>query len=294
MNRILPNQPGWLAVSPNMRREHDQNFAEALRRSPGEESKQAKSRSDHVAEVGNSGKFASPENGRMPTATVELEGGAPGRFAKTGDVSTTLSSGEGEEVGNRTVPMLAGGETDALSIGLLPGQVAWSRIYPEHLVASGYLSVVDTAKSEGSVAAEHIVGDKLENSPNMDTATPVANGEATAMSNAMMSSSDPLPLSRTGLEDQARSAADADIASSPQALDAITLADHVWAERLMRLTRDHDGEATVWLRDYGLKESGLTPLVSRLIQRGRESGLQIGRIVINGREVWCATGSEGD
>lgn len=295
MNRILPNQPSWLASSPRMRPEQGQNFAEALRgRSPGDESKQAKSRSNHVAEVGNSGKFASMEMGRITTATSELEVGEPGPFKKTSDGSAALASADGDEVGDRTVPMLTSIETDALSIGLLPGQVAWSRIYPEHLIASGYLSVVDTAEREVNVGAERGAGEGFGVSPTVDTATPVADGEAKVTCEAMTSSSAPLPLSRAGLEDQAISFADAEIASSPQTLNAITLADHIWAERLMRLTRSHDGEATVWLRDYGFKESDLTPFVSRLIQRGRESGFQIGRIVINGREVWCANRSEGD
>lgn len=294
MNKILPNQASWLTSSARTRPEQGQNFAEALHGRSDEESKQAKSRSDHVAEAENSTKITSPENGRGTAFAVESEVGEPGRFTKTGDLSA-LTSGNGDAggLGPTPDPMLAGADTGALSIGLLAGQVAWSRIYPEHLIASGYLSVVDTSEPGGNVPFEHFAMDGLEIHPQVDTATPVIDGESGVVRVVMTSSPNPLPLPHAGLEDPAISVADAEIGSSLRAMSAITLADHIWAERLIRLTRHNDGEITAWLRDYGLKESDLAPMVSRLIQHGRESGFQIGRVVINGREVWCATRSEG-
>jgi hypothetical protein len=82
--------------------------------------------------------------------------------------------------------------------------------------------------------------------------------------------------------------------SSSRESDAAMSAERFWAERLMRLTHGSDGRATVWLRDYGLKESEFGHVAAELRQRGREEGLLIGRVVINGHEIWRAATSEGE
>lgn len=292
MNKILPNQAGWLMSAARTRPEQGQNFAETLHGSQGEESKQAKSGAGHLAQPGNSTRTTSPGSGRGTTSAVEPEAGESGRFTKTGDPSA-LTSGNGdvgERLGPALRPMLSGADTDASSIGLLAGQVAWSRIYPEHLIASGYLSVVDPAEREGNLPFEHVAVDGLEIHPNVDMATPVIDWESGVVRGVMTPLPDPLP--HAGVEEPAIPVADAESGSPLHTMSAIALADHIWAERLMRLTQRSDGDTTAWLRDYGLKEGDASLMVSRLIQHGRESGVQIGRVVINGREVWCATRSE--
>lgn len=281
MNKILPNQPSWLASTRPMRPEQGQDFAEALHGRSVEEPKRPPSRAGRSVGTENFAKPGPPDDARETASAVESEIGDQERSTEFNGASALPDL------------MLKGVEAGTLSIGLLPEQVAWSRIYPEHLIASGYLSVVDTTEREVDAASEHVAQDGLEIAAKVSTATPVADGQAAAAKEATTSPSDPWLSSNAGFEDPAISSADAEVSSSPRVTNAIALADHIWAERLMRLTRHSDGEATVWLRDFALKESDLTPVVSRLVQRGRESGFRIGRVVINGREIWRAVYGEG-
>lgn len=292
MNKILPNQASWLMSALHTRSEQGQNFAETLHGGRGEDSKQAKPGTVHLTQPGNSTETTSPESGRGTHPAVEPEAGESGRFTKTDDPSVlTSGNGEaGERLGPVPGPTLSSADTGTSSIGLLAAQVAWSRIYPEHLIASGYLSVVDAAERGGNLPYEHVGVDGSENHSNESVATPVIGGESGVVSGVMASSPNPLPPA--GVGGPAIPVADTEGGSLLHTMSAIALADHIWAERLMRLTQRSNGEATAWLRDYGLKEGDVSLVVSRLIQHGRESGFQIGRVVINGREVWRATRSE--
>lgn len=187
--------------------------------------------------------------------------------------------------------------TPTPSIGLLSGMLMWSRVYPEHLIASGYLSVVDTAAHDGSVPFEQAawVGSDADiPGSDMGTATPMIGSNpdrAGAVANFLFDE-----LRQPVADTSVVTGADADwgMASSAMELNAVMLSDHFWAERLMRLTHDGDGQNTVWLRDYRLNANDFGSVAEKLRGYGQQEGVPIGRVVINGREVWRAAISKGE
>lgn len=186
-------------------------------------------------------------------------------------------------------------DTSMRATGLLSGMLTWSRVYPEHLIASGYLSEIDTAGSERNVwrSGWDAPG------PGVDVHGSGVNIPASPP-DVDLHPAETLPVS--GFDSSARSIASAIASKAPgpgpeamssRELDATVPADHFWAERLVRLTPDSKGRNTLWLRDYRLDEGDLVRAAKELKQRHeRESG-PVGRIVINGREIWRAPDSEG-
>lgn len=62
----------------------------------------------------------------------------------------------------------------------------------------------------------------------------------------------------------------------------------LWPESSLRLTRQHDGSAVIWLRDYRLPDDGASRVVDALVEGAKAAGIRLGRIVLNGREVWTS------
>lgn len=62
-----------------------------------------------------------------------------------------------------------------------------------------------------------------------------------------------------------------------------------WRERLMRWVQQQGRDPVVWIRDFRLEEREVLELTHRLRVQARESGFDLARIVVNGREVWCAS-----
>jgi len=81
---------------------------------------------------------------------------------------------------------------------------------------------------------------------------------------------------------------------SSQECDVTALADRFWAERMVRLTPGSNGRNTLWVRDYRLEEGDLDRVATELRQHHEREGELVGRIVINGYEVWRAPDSEGE
>src|SRR5690242_1445429 len=290
MNKILPSQANWSPQTFHPSRQQE-DFAGKLHAKQQRESGRAivdrgATAKGSIATASQAKHLRSPseegEKSTAPGATVPvLEPGSAGISDGPGPTLAPGTSSEG---------------TFTPSIGLLPGMLTWSRVYPEHLIASGYLSVVDTA-AHGNVPsgqAAWVGSDADTPGSDMGTTTPMIDSNpdgAGAVADFLLDESRQ-PIANAG----AVAGADprSEVASSARELDASMLADHFWAERLMRLTHDGDGQNTVWLRDYRLQADDFESVAEQLRERGQQEGVPIGRVVINGREVWRAAISKGE
>lgn len=297
MNKVLSNQTSWsLPTSPAQPRRQE-NFAEKLDTKSRKEP--SPPRTGHFAATGDS--TVSKSSG---TTVPPKSLGSPS-MANSGRGEWETSVAAPSESYGGTVDGDLGPTLDAIpvresafisSIGLLPGMLMWSRVYPEHLVASGYLSVVDTAAQDGNVPSAQgtqVVSDAdiHESATNAKAVMCNLGLDAERAVPASSDTSSPSTLNGWGTK---VSGLDPEVVSSPHALDTAMLADHFWAERLVRLTHDRDGRSTVWLRDYGLTEANIESVAAKLRQRGQQEGVPISRVVINGREVWRAAASKGE
>lgn len=178
----------------------------------------------------------------------------------------------------------------APSVGLAEGEVAWERIYAEHLVANGYLSVVDRVTSK-------------EESPERQTTIGGWNELLVASAQSLSA-----PEARAGLADTQTAIDEGNPVEGPilQAAEAVgmhiatgsgseiplqgpsTAMDASWAQRLIRVTQGPDGVKTAWLRDFGLDAESFGSVAEWLRRNALSAGIRVDRVVINGREIWRA------
>lgn len=301
MNKVLPNHAKWLVPTPHVHARRQEDFADTLHARLRQES--GRSRANHSEALGDPGTAGStttagPVKNAGSSSIKNFVPGKPEKSAMPATAGRSLlepDSGLDPDLESAPDVTLIYKEASTSSTGLLSGLLAWSRVYPEHLLASGYLSLVDTAARDGGAPAGqvHLVvsGADIRGS-NFDAAVAGSDLLLTKAAAAVFS------VASGGRDASARwttvSGLDPERVSSSRDSDAAMSAERFWAERLMRLTQGSDGRATVWLRDYGLKESEFEHVAAALKQRGRQEGLLIGRVVINGHEIWCAATSEGE
>lgn len=298
MNKVLPNQTNWSNPTSHVQPRRREDFAEKLHAKSQEDSRRPET--DHPATTRDSTTSATLAKG-LGSRSLAESGVGEWEKSVTSDAgaSSMLESGNaGTEGGSESALEVLGCEgAFTPPIGLLSGMMTWSRVFPEHLIASGYLSVVDMAARNGNVPSEQAAPaawctDTHESDVN--AATRLLDLSADARKALATSSFDASrqPIANTGAI--AASAIESEVVSLSRVSDAVMPADHFWAERLMRLTQDGDGGSTIWLRDYGLKEDELEHIAAKLRQRGQQGGVLISRVVINGCEIWRAVASEGE
>jgi len=81
--------------------------------------------------------------------------------------------------------------------------------------------------------------------------------------------------------DESRSSAPAKIV--PEASQ-----EALWPEDSLRLTKQLDGSLTLWLRDYRMDDTQAIHVVGALVKEAGSRGMHLGRILLNGREVWTS------
>jgi len=186
-------------------------------------------------------------------------------------------------------------DTSMRATGLLSGILTWSRVYPEHLIASGYLSEIDIAGFERNTGSN-----PNPTRPGVDIWAP---GAGVLASLPDMDSCTAETLLALKFEGPALPVVNAVAGATPglgpetvssQECDVTALADRFWAERMVRLTPGSNGRNTLWVRDYRLEEGDLDRVATELRQHHEREGELVGRIVINGYEVWRAPDSEGE
>jgi hypothetical protein len=167
----------------------------------------------------------------------------------------------------------------------LPG----SRVYGVHLLASTYLSELAT---RGEPDTEVIPATTL---PSMaDTLSP-PHAVISEVPPNLSSTPQSAPLHEevvavlsllvnrevSGATSHTPSSTSVSIAS----MEASTM---LWPESSLRLTKQRDGSAVIWLRDYRMPNEGASQVMDLLTKGAEAAGIRLGRIILNGREVWTS------
>jgi hypothetical protein len=162
-----------------------------------------------------------------------------------------------------------------------------SRVFGVHLLASTYLSELSASSDPASNwNAEQAAPKWLETSA--ETGTGLAKEPTGNLSNEVEYQ---LPTEiGTAVDVSTDESGNAELtnlrhANTTSAAAVETLWE-IWPESSMRLTKQRDGSTVVWLRDYRTSSEDASQLVASLITDANAKGIRLGKIVLNGREVW--------
>jgi len=170
--------------------------------------------------------------------------------------------------------------------------LAGSRVFGIHLLAGAYLSELYASTGQAtSVASSNTapsgpegmseqIPDASSGVPHdtagvvamMDTSSRVEVGEAPGL---------PAMKAVEVAKDEARFSAPPRVA--PEASQ-----EAPWPEDSLRLTRQLDGSLTLWLRDYRMDDTQAIRVVGAIVKEAGSRGMHLGRILLNGREVWIS------
>lgn len=208
-------------------------------------------------------------------------------------IQPTTAGGVAESISTVAEAMSAG---TTVQTSQTPGQVlsapAPARIYPSHWFGNGYLSLgADETKQvleslpAGRQApigqrSNHITIDLTNRMEHERAATWVRGAEAACCLAVLP----PLPenTSERGTEALSRT------------VGLSIVGDLAWALRRVRLANQSDGVTTAWLRDFTLKPTEVGRAIESVMHQARYDGLQLERIVVNGREVWRSNTCKGE
>lgn len=164
-----------------------------------------------------------------------------------------------------------------------------SRVYGVHLLASTYLSELTMREEPDTEVLSGATLPLLASTPSQGQAvvSEVPPDSSEAASNASLPEETVAVLSAL-VEGDATEAT-----SHTPSLDGASVAlaetsTMFWPESSLRLTRQRDGSAVIWLRDYRMPDEGASQVVDVLVKEAGTAGIRLGRIVLNGREVWTS------
>lgn len=165
-----------------------------------------------------------------------------------------------------------------------------SRVFGLHLLAGAYLSELALSESATSAVASDAV-----RSVQSSTALPQAQTGSTEAVRSVEAAS---PEDLAPVEALAVLGTLVDSKVSPAATDAPTqtsIAEATtgtplaqWLERSLRFTKQPDGSAVAWLRDYRVEGDEAVRLIDSLVQEAKAKGSALSRVMLNGREVWTS------
>ncbi|MDE3071437.1 MAG: hypothetical protein KGJ63_01760 [Pseudomonadota bacterium] len=164
-----------------------------------------------------------------------------------------------------------------------------SRVFGVHLLASTYLSELTARAYPDPAVAPEVT---LQGGTHMPAQMRGLPSEMPSLAKDAVADTDLLEVVREALNAMVKSGAPAGTSgSSPPSATAIgsmAASTMLWPESLLRLTRQRDGDAVIWLRDYRASPEAASQLVTVLVEGAKAEGIRLGRIVLNGREVWTS------
>ena len=183
---------------------------------------------------------------------------------------------------------------EALNLGVQPIGVTealvGSRVFGLHLLAGAYLSELALSES----ATSEVTSDAVR-SAQWSTAL---SEEQTGSTDAVRSVEAASPEDLAPVEALAVVETLVDSKVSPAATDAPAQASIAeattgtplaqWLERSLRFTKQPDGSAVAWLRDYRVEGDEAVRLIDSLVQEAKAKGSVLSKVMLNGREVWTS------
>lgn len=195
------------------------------------------------------------------------------------------------------IPMSAAPDAavlEQLSVAIQPTGITeallGSRVYGVHLLASAYLSELVARGEPWPEAVPEVTLPAIANTssqpyaaiPGVPHGLSGANQDASPHEDGV---TEPSLLVKSELAEPTSPVRSTDGVSLAMA-EASTMP---WPESSLRLTRQHDGSAVIWLRDYRLPDDEASRVADALAEGAKAAGIRLGRIVLNGREVWTSS-----
>lgn len=162
-----------------------------------------------------------------------------------------------------------------------------ARVFGWHAMAQAYLSELTAADGSIKPFDANQVGQAAMTAQaepaDASAATVVAAGSQAAEVVAGAQ-----PIIATAIQPTTVATDEAPSASAPASTVAGGGAEAVWAERSLRFTLRRDGSRVAWIRDFRLSDAEASHLVDWVRNDARQKGAALGRIMLNGREVWAS------
>ena len=164
-----------------------------------------------------------------------------------------------------------------------------SRVFGVHLLASTYLSEL---AARGAVDPEVVADAALQEMVSTPSQTHALSSDVSSDLNATAPSKplheDAVAMLSLLLEGEATAAVSHQPSSGAVSIAAAQASTFIWPESSLRLIKQHDGSSVVWLRDYRMPSEDASHLIDSLVKGAEVKGVRLGRIVLNGREIWVS------
>jgi hypothetical protein len=168
--------------------------------------------------------------------------------------------------------------------------LAGSRVFGVHLLASTYLSELYASTGQAtSPASLNTVPSASEGvTEDMGDVSPGAPGNVVAAIADTSSSDEAVGVFDLFARKVVIAAIDESRSSAPATVAPETSQEALWPEDSLRLTKQRDGSLTLWLRDYRMDDTQAIHVIGALVNEAASRGMHLGRILLNGREVWTS------
>lgn len=201
---------------------------------------------------------------------------------------TTADAGAFHEIHGHQPPCPIQGQLSAVTPTGVTEKLLGSRLFGVHLLADTYLS--ELAREESDAVLDRTPGiaplsqtnKPLTVADHANTALPLGKPDLMLTSNEQA-----VAILRVVVSEEWTPATGNTRAMGASSITAAE-ATVAWPESLLRLSRGSDGAIVVWLRDFRLDGKEAAYLVNALVKNAQSLGAPLGRIMLNGREVWSS------
>jgi hypothetical protein len=165
-----------------------------------------------------------------------------------------------------------------------------SRVYGVHLLAGTYLSELE-ARAYPTLAAvpDMAVSTMAEIPPLMSVGQSDASPVSSDTASVAPLHEEAMAMLNLLAKDETVMAASHASPSSEVSIVSAEASTMLWPESSLRLTKQRDGSTVIWLRDFRMPAEGASHVVDALVRAARTEGIRLGKIVLNGREVWTSS-----
>lgn len=256
------------------------DFADELRRADDRESETRSHRSTADDREPRTASAVVPPTARGAGSTT-------GKAAAGSPASESVASGSAAGAPTKAgKPSMPQPDATVQPTGLTEALIG-SRVFGVHLLAGAYLSELYAPGCHGaSLASSSPALSGSEGVAEWRDAPSGAPGRANPAMAVALPQDQAAPaldlFARTPAEvagEEVRSAA----ATAPAASREV-----LWPEDSLRLTKQANGSLALWLRNYRINDAQAARVVDAMVKEARSRGMQLGRILWNGREVWTS------
>lgn len=298
---LAPNATSGPAGSPPLPAQAD--FSAVLAQTPEQQDQpelghprfQAEPYPTRLIAAGDAPPFLAPSQVRSTVPAKQVVSPSAGELSSLGAILADQRPGDGAlppspepitgtSMASSVVEQVAGTSSAA--------QVTWTRVFAQHWLANGYLSLVVQPDAQPVLAEPQSASGPVFKT-SMPASPPLAaRGSHSPRTRVHGDLPLPEPVPQTvSVSPEQESTGMADRLS--RSLAPVVAADRAWAERLVRISRRGDGATTLWLRDFSLSPEQVDRTVRSLIDQATHEGLSLHRIMVNGHPVWQTTHQQG-